>query len=730
MGDFNLRISSLPFLLFGFWLLMLKTETLKAEEVLVLKEEVCSIGSRAELLDESWSGLSVKEVLYGQHQWKPGGQEVYNFGHAKQAYWLRFFFRNGLNSAELFYFNINNALIDSVEVWVQYETKTGHFKTGDHWPFYERPVNHTSFSFPIYLQPAEAVAVYVRIKTADHVTVPFKIGPHDLVNDQMSDYDFVLGMYTGLMLVMFLYNLIVYYSTRDRSYLFYIAYILCLLMAQLFIDGAAFKRFFGSWPLLHHHGIVLLSTLTGFAAIAFARHFLRLKVLAPGFNKGLYVFQILYTAALAMRIFGFDRISFMLLDLAGGTVALYGLAFAIWLSIKGNRAAKFYLIAWTFFIGGLIVFVLKNLGILPHNIFTESSLRIGSAGEVILLSFALGDRINRLRREREEEERQKLEALKANQVLIEQQKTELEQRVKERTLELQEANEELRVTLENLKDTQAQLVDAEKMASLGQLTAGIAHEINNPINFVTSNISPLKRDIQDISDLMSIYRRLESEGLSSSDLVAIVEEAVSFKGQIEYDFIVEEIDILIEGIRDGANRTSEIVRGLRTFSRLDEESFKEADFSEGLDATLTLLNNRTRDRIEVVRNYEGDCKAFCLPGKVNQVFMNLLSNSIYAVNKRMQADASHLGRIEVSILSLPDKLEVRIKDNGTGMPVSVRSKIFDPFFTTKEVGEGTGLGLSIVFKIMQVHKGQIQVKSVEGDFTEFLLIFPLNPEGV
>ncbi len=698
------------------------------KEFIQLSEEILQIRQQGSLLVDSTSLLSFKEILdLPKEKWNEVDSDIPMLGLSKFNYWYQIDIANHSQKEQVFYLDINNPLIDTIDLYVlKGERLVKEFHTGDHYSFFSRPLATQSFMFPISLNKKDLAQIVIRIRSQDQALLPISFGSREAMYQSKSRSELIFGIYIGLMLVMFLYNTIIYVTTQDRSYLYYIIYILSLLSAQIWLEGFGFKNFSPNAPAFHHYGVILSSTITGLAAIAFARQFLRMKETAPRFNQGLYVFQALYILASLARILGYDSLSFQLLDITGGTVALYGLAFSIWLSIKGNRDAKFYLIAWLLFISGIIIYVLRNLGVLPFNALTSSGLQIGSAGEIILLSLALGDRINRLRKEREMALDQSLKLSKENAKIILEQNIVLEQKVEERTVELQEANEELSVTLEHLKETQSQLVEVEKMASLGQLTAGIAHEINNPINFVTSNISPLKRDILDLNNLMTIYRKLESKEMAEADLKEIIKQAIEFKEEIDYDYLVEEIDILIDGIYDGANRTTEIVRGLRNFSRLDEDDFKNTKVEEGLDSTLTLLNNRIRDTVVLTKNYADTPLIDCYPGKLNQVFMNILNNALQAIELRKSKDIDYVGRLTIETQIHNEKIHILLSDNGVGMNEETQKKIFDPFFTTKEVGEGTGLGLSIVYKIIDKHNGKITVNSELNVGTTFTIILPIR----
>jgi signal transduction histidine kinase/HAMP domain-containing protein len=276
------------------------------------------------------------------------------------------------------------------------------------------------------------------------------------------------------------------------------------------------------------------------------------------------------------------------------------------------------------------------------------------------------------------------------------------------------AYEKLNTALAELKETQSQLVQSEKMASLGQLTAGIAHEINNPINFVSANVRPLQRDIASLLEVLRRYAEIDP----SNGVAEKIAEIRSLRDELELDYVVEEIDQLIKGIEDGARRTAEIVRGLRNFSRVDESDLKRTNVHEGIDSTLILLHNIYKDRIEVVREYGELPEIECFPGQLNQVFMNLLTNAVQAIDGT--------GTITIRTASTGDAIRIEIADSGPGIPASIRERIFDPFFTTKDVGKGTGLGLSISLGIIRKHNGTIAVDSPPGGGTTFTLTLPVD----
>lgn len=291
-----------------------------------------------------------------------------------------------------------------------------------------------------------------------------------------------------------------------------------------------------------------------------------------------------------------------------------------------------------------------------------------------------------------------------------------EKKMKQLLEEEKNAKTDLNNALENLKGAQSQLVHSEKMASLGQLTAGIAHEINNPVNFISSGMSSLKMSIDALKEIVEEYARLD-EG---DDPAEVVESIKDLKEDHEYEELMEELDDLMKDVNYGVTRTIEIVKGLRVFSRLDEEEVKKANINENLDATLVLLRNKTKNRVKVSKYYEENMSQIdCYPGQLNQVFMNILNNGIQAIPEERKD-----GEIKLYTEETDDSIIVRLTDNGVGIPEKIKNRIWEPFFTTKAVGVGTGLGMSITYGIIEKHKGRIELNSEEGKGTEFAIYLP------
>ena len=289
---------------------------------------------------------------------------------------------------------------------------------------------------------------------------------------------------------------------------------------------------------------------------------------------------------------------------------------------------------------------------------------------------------------------------------------------------IEQSRDALAHTLADLKQTQSQLVHSEKMASLGQMTAGVAHEINNPINFVSVGIESLRNNMDDIRSVLDEYRGLVPDD-SAETLRTRLLAIRALEKRLELPELVQEAEELFASIRNGARRTTEIVKSLRSFSRLDEDALKPVSLEEGLDSTLTILRSQLKDQIRIERAYAPLPLVPCYPGPLNQVFMNILTNAAQAIQGVAGGDGHGVIRITTAVEEA-GWATVRIRDSGPGMPAEVKNRIFEPFFTTKDVGTGTGLGLSITFGIMERHHGRIGVESAPGQGTEFILQLPLE----
>jgi PAS domain S-box-containing protein len=289
--------------------------------------------------------------------------------------------------------------------------------------------------------------------------------------------------------------------------------------------------------------------------------------------------------------------------------------------------------------------------------------------------------------------------------------------------ELQAKTEALALALQELQQNQAQMVQSEKMSSLGQLVAGIAHEINNPVNFIYGNLTYTEQYSQDLLRLITAYQAEISD--PSADLQEIMDD-------IDVDYLRADLPKLVKSMQVGADRIREIVLSLRNFSRLDEAEFKVADLHTGIDSTVMILQNRlkakdSRPEILLDLDYGDQPEVECYAGQLNQVFMNIIANAIDALEDDWNAGKVAEPRIKVAIETQPEQVMISIQDNGSGIPQENLSRLFDPFYTTKPIGKGTGMGLSISYQIVvDRHGGNLECHSTLGQGTTFLVTLPIK----
>jgi two-component system NtrC family sensor kinase len=660
------------------------------------------IGARMTYLADTAATLTVEQAARSG-DFRPCTSAVPGFGLGKNAYWLRFTVSNATADPSVS-LAIPYSAIDELDVFVRDgEGFTQVARSGLSRDAQDGELVRRGYVFELPVPSGTEKEVYLRARAFKHLHVPVIIGSAAAINRSITDRAVGFSAYAGIMLVLAIYNLFVFFSIRDKTYFFYVLSTVTLCATQLSLQG------YGPFDFLHWSGWwtarapLVFNLLTIPLGLEFARRFINTKAYVPFLHRWTPLFYGLLAITTGIYLLVDPWLGQALGNALSGICALYLLTMTIISVVRGSRQARFFLLGWTGFLVGVILFVMKDEGAIPFSAMSVYSMPIGSALEGILLSFGLADRITILRREKEQSQAEALASAQENARITRDQNVILEQKVTERT-------EQLQLSLDQLKQAQSQLVEAEKMSSLGQLTAGIAHEINNPINYIRSNIPPLKRDMADLLEVLGAYR---AHGAPQN--VAALEQKLGL------DETIVEVNDILHSMEEGANRTAEIVRGLRSFSRLDEGDLKAVDVNDGIRSTLNILGTQLNDHVNVELDLRAVEALECFPGKLNQVFMNMLNNAIQAVVSRHGTDG---GRIQVITEQAEGHTVISILDNGMGMKPEVRARVFEPFFTTKAIGEGTGLGLSIAHSIIEKHNGRIEVDSVENEGSIFRIILP------
>ncbi|WP_427157489.1 sensor histidine kinase [Aliinostoc sp. HNIBRCY26] len=320
----------------------------------------------------------------------------------------------------------------------------------------------------------------------------------------------------------------------------------------------------------------------------------------------------------------------------------------------------------------------------------------------------------------------KLVSIFASQTAIAIEKALMYEQSTKATAQAQAQTEKLQQALHNLQLAQTQLIQSEKMSSLGQLIAGVAHEINNPVNFICGNLRHVAEYAQDLLHLLQYYQQLSP--VAPEQLQLDLEN-------IDVEFIMEDLPKLLDSMKLGTDRIVEIVKSLKNFSRHDEAQMKTVNIHDGIDGTLMILRHRlkasiNRPEIVIVKDYADLPQVECYPGKLNQVFMNILANAVDALEDSLEKSPETFTKPQINIRTHTlenGAIVIRIADNGPGMPEEVIQRIYDPFFTTKEVGKGTGLGMSISYQIIvEAHQGILKCRSQPGKGTEFWIQIPVK----
>jgi two-component system, NtrC family, sensor kinase len=578
--------------------------------------------------------------------------------------------------------------------------------------------------------------LYVKIQSNFSLQLPLVLSRLAPLSFHYYKLDVKNGLCIGILLAMALYNLFIFFLVKDRLYLYYCLYISTTLWTMTHLSGLGLL-IWGDYPLIARFvGVpfVLLS------AWLFTVRFLNLDKNMPRTYIAIKILCVLIACIIPIDFLNLQVLRGAAQQILTPISTISMLIVGVLSHFQGNKSAKYYVVAWGFFLVGGIITSFSYSNKLPYTYFTSNAVLFGACIESILLAFALANRINIYRAESakaqalavqrlEENERlarEQNKSLAENERLVREQNKVLEEKVHERTTELE-------TSLETLKATQNQLIQSEKLANLGELTAGISHEIQNPLNFV-SNFSELSVDL--VKDL-----KVEMERSPLTPEGGII---ISSKDKAYIDELFNDLYANQEKINHHSKRASSIVKGMLEHSRTSTGIKEWTNINALADEYLRLSFHGLRAKD---RNFNADYKTDfqeelpkieIIAQDIGRVLLNLINNAFYAVNQRSPQPPkgeNYVPTVTVSTHYAPPsgvgglvggQIIITINDNGTGMPESVKAKIFNPFFTTKPSGQGTGLGLSLAYDIVtKGHGGTLEVESTEGIGTTFTLTLPI-----
>lgn len=755
-------------------LLMLLTNGFAADKVLEASQidsDSVSLTEYFAVLEDPSLALTLEDIQKPDvaARFKTDAQKgaALSFGYTRSAYWLRLGLRNNTDQALERMLEIDFARLSHIDFHQPAANGAYHsISTGMTKPFATRPYKNRNFVFPITLPAHTDQVFYLRIQAAGPMIVPGKLWkPAAFHAHERNDYIAQAG-YFGMVTAMVLFNLLLFIALRDVLYLFYVSSIICMAFALASNNGLSKEFLWSDSPLWSDMSTYVGFSLASATILLFMRRILMTWLIVPKLDRLLKLLFGVLLLSLVGLIYSYQTF-------AKAAVLLYvlsqllAISISVFCTFKRHRSAYFFVAAFGLFILGALMFALRALEVLPSNFLTSNGIQLGSALEMILLAFALADRFNQIRREKAKADAETLlaqsETLKAqNETLLAQ--TEAQQSQSDALL------------------VKTQLAQSEKMAALGVLIAGVTHEINTPIGAIKASGINITEALGDaLGKLPTLLESLDSDSmgrflnlinranepttaLSSRETRALVgavtqqleeagiegarhkagilvklniqsgaqsalENCLPLLRHPEAELILDTASSMAGIIRSTLNintaveRVAKIVLALKSFSRVNQVAeMVDANLQDGLETVLTIYNYQIKQHTEVVRNYEVIPPIHCLADELNQVWTNLIHNALQA----METNENHAGTLTIGIRKEGDNAVVSVGDSGCGIPEEIRGKIFDVFFTTKAVGVGSGLGLDIVKKIIDKHKGRIEVQSEVGVGTTFFVYLPYN----
>ena len=651
--------------------------------------------------EDTGGGMTFEEIRTPEMlaRFIPAEKTRTNFGFTHSAYWVRFCLKNPQPVNNDWLLEIEYVHFDSILFFNQQGDQVIRKQLGDMQPFRQRELYYRTFIIPLDHHDTLTQYYYVRFRTEGSMQLSMNIYQQKFFFKKATLSETYYGIYFGIMFALFIYNLIVYFALRDISYLHGVILIFANSIFQAAINGQLFQYLLPNSMQLSNTLIPISITFSEFCMILFARSFLNIRKYSIALNRVTTVFllfalvsmfSVFYTSYnVSSRIATLSSLLYIFMCLLSGVICL----------MRGNQAARIYILAFTLFLLGAVGMSLMTVGLLPRNTLTAHGMEIGSMLNWIFLSMAL---TNNYKISVREKDRAREEISQMRQKATES----LERKVKERTLEIEEKNEalrqqkeELESTLDYLKKTQVQLIESEKMAALGGLVAGVAHEINTPVGIGVTAVSNLQEEIHKMETLFKNDR-------------------ISRKGFKEFLDTAKEAAMLIQ---KHLERTAELVQSFKQVSA-DQLSEQQRVFNLRcyLDDIIRGLNPKLKHKeIDILIECDDRLDINSFPGAYAQVFTNLILNSItHGFSGRQK------GTITIRAIQKTGLLTILYTDDGNGISSTDLPHIFEPFYTS-EKHQGTGLGLHIVYNIIkQKLHGNILCKSEPGQGVLFQMDLP------
>ncbi len=686
-------------------------QPLFALEPVILQEDIKQypLGLHLEYLEDSDGHRTIDQVRsMDSSAWVRSMALVPNFGFSRSVFWVRVKLHSRFPVEKKMILEIASAILDYLDLYFVQDGVVTAYRTGERLPYHSRPVDHRNFIFNFSIAPARDIQILIRVANHDgiHEALPLIVWQPEAFRKYDANLNLILGIYLGILLIMIFYNLFVYFSVRDPGYLFYVLYIFCFASFFFAYHGLAFQLLWPESPWMANHSLFLFGNMSAIFLVFFVVTFLNLKDYSRTLRNLFGLFALAFLCGFLSNFFvKYSTTAVLLIGTTlPGTALIFIASFYCWK--KGHKSSKYLILAFTVFLLGAFFIFLKISAALPSNFFTENALFFGSAMEVTLLSLGLADRINSMKAEKETAQREAL-ALKDDM------NTRLEQQVKERTEHLMQA-------LAELKSAQSMLVSSEKKSALMKIAAGIAHELNNPLNYIAAGFSGFKQVYRDIQNVLN-------DILGANDNAEAVELKEYFKSQFS------KSDKLMTGIQKGVEKSAAVISELRGVTGVDGDTMEELSILELIESALNRAQSQSREKgnmneIRVTLNVSDTIVLELNRDVILQALKNVCMNSIYFSNQNSDPE------IRISALWNNDESAcgISIENNGPGITKDIEQKIFDGFVTTRDIGAGRGLGLFQSRSLLESIHGSIELtdNGRESGWVRFEIVIPVAAKRV
>ena len=646
---------------------------------LIIENPRTELGTQFSYLEDVDGDLEFSDVKAESAGWIRSDQTTPNLGLTPSVFWFRLQFIPRLPNEDALILVLGYPLLDDVTVFQ--ERTDGWFQEtrgGDKLPFDTRHKDLRALNFEVPIEYGVPQTLWLRIQTQSSMQVPAVLATESSVYETSLRLATGDAFYYGIFFVMIVFNFFLIFSLKDKIYITYVCYLCLALGLQLALHGTSFQFFFADYPSLGNHFLLFCGYLQLFAIFHFTLQFNQLDEYSPRLAHSIRLLSSALLVGVALIPFASYSTLILPMTLVGFLIGPIAIGVAIIALRNDYRPARFFLVAWTAYLVGTVLFALKTAAILPANLFTSNAMQIGSALEVILLSLALGDRMRLVQDQRDA----------SNHALIKSyQLLDVELQERER---LVASNEALAAELSKAGE---QLTHADKLATIGTLVAGVAHDIANPTNLALS----AKTIIEDSRSKLENTLNQVTDGDTSS-------EAQTFRtitGQH-----LDSIQTAEEDLELAVERIIAINTAIRNQARNDRE---ETTFSamELVDECLVILKSKLMG-ITVVNDIDASSLLRARRSHFGQIVTNLVSNAADAIHEH-ENGAPRMIRLSAESGIPGSVTELSVEDSGPGIPKDIREKILEPFYTTKSVGKGTGLGMSIMLKILEEHDWNLEI---------------------